>query len=141
MPDAVPEKLPALSNEMIAAVLEAREFAYRIDDDGDIYGNWENNLIYFFRLGQFREMLQVRAVAQRAFTTDDLPRLYAFCNTWNRDRLFPKAYVHVADDHSVRVVGEVVADWEKGVTAVQLDQVMICGIATGCQLAAEAEQL
>jgi hypothetical protein len=49
--------------------------------------------------------------------------------------------VHVADDGTARVVGEVVSDWEKGVTAEQLDQVMICGIATGCQLSAEVDGL
>ena len=31
--------------------------------------------------------------------------------------------------------GEVVADWQHGVTPEQLDQVVICGVATGCQLA------
>jgi Putative bacterial sensory transduction regulator len=141
MSDADPEKLPALSNDMITAALDARAFTYRVDEDGDVFGNWENNLIYFFRIGEFREMLQVRATAHRAFSTDDLPRLYAFCNSWNHDRLFPKAYVHVARDQSVRVIGEVVSDWEKGVTAAQLDQVMICGIATGCQLSAAVDEL
>jgi hypothetical protein len=141
MPEPAPERLPALSNEMIAAALDARGFTYSTDADGDIYGNWENNLIYFFRIGAAREMLQVRAMAQRQFGTDDVPRLYAFCNHWNHDRLFPKAYVHVADDGTARVVGEVVADWEQGVTAEQLDQVMICGIATGCQLSAEVDRI
>jgi Putative bacterial sensory transduction regulator len=141
MPDPAAEKLPALSNDMIAAALDARAFAYSTDADGDIYGNWENNLIYFFRIGEAREMLQVRTMARRLFSTDEVPRLYAFCNGWNHDRLFPKAYVHVDENRDVRVVGEVVADWEHGVTAEQLDQVMICGIATGCQLAAEVEQL
>ena len=141
MPEPEPEKLPSLSNEMIAATLDARGFAHQVDADGDICGNWQGNLIYFFRIGEFREMLQVRALTRRVFSTDEVPRLYAFCNAWNHDRLFPKAYVHVADDGSVRVVGEVVADWEKGVTADQLDQVMICGIATGCQLADAVAEL
>jgi hypothetical protein len=30
---------------------------------------------------------------------------------------------------------------EHGVTAGQLDQVMICGIATGCQLSAEVDRI
>jgi hypothetical protein len=141
MPESASDRLVSLSNESIAAGLDARGFAYRVDADGDICGNWQGNLIYFFRIGDFREMLQIRAHTRRAFTTDDVPRLYAFCNAWNHDRLFPKAYVHVADDGTVRVIGEVVADWEKGVTAEQLDQVMICGIATGCQLADEVADL
>jgi hypothetical protein len=68
-------------------------------------------------------------------------RLYEFCNAWNHDRLWPKAYVHVQDDGTVNVIGEVLADWERGVTDEQLDQVMICGVATGCQLADAVAEL
>ena len=135
------EQLQPLSNEMIIAALDGRGFAHKVDDDGDVLGNWQGTLIYFFRLGERREMLQVRALAQRTFSIDEVPRLHLFCNSWNHDKLFPKAYVHVADDGAARVVGEVVADWEHGVTLQQLDQVMLCGIATGCQLAEAVNEL
>jgi hypothetical protein len=141
MPEPASDRLVSLSTEAIAAVLDARGFAYELDADGDLCGNWQGNIIYFFRIGEFREMLQIRALTARAFTTDDVPRLYAFCNAWNHDRLFPKAYVHVADDGSVRVIGEVFVDWERGVTAEQLDQVMIGAIGTTCQLADEVADL
>ena len=129
------DQLQSLSNELIIAALDGRGFAYKVDDDGDVLGNWEGTVIYFFRIGERREMLQVRALTERVFSTDDVPRLYSFCNAWNHDKLFPKAYVHVGDDGVARVVGEVIADWEHGVAQAQLDQVMLCGIATGCQLA------
>ena len=119
---------------MIKAVLDARGFTYFVDADGDLGGDFQGNLIYFFRIGEQKEMLQVRAMAQHVFAIDDVTRLYEFCNAWNHDRLWPKAYVHVSDDGTVNVIGEVLADWEKGVTPEQLDQVIICGIATGCQL-------
>jgi len=135
------QQLQPLSNELIMTVLDAREYAHKVDDDGDVLGNWQGTLIYFFRIGERREMLQVRALTQRAFSTDDVPRLYSFCNAWNHDKLFPKAYVHVADDGAARVVGEVAADWEHGVTLAQLDQVMLCGIATSCQLADAVSEL
>ena len=133
VPGELQHLLP-LSAELIASILEAHGFDYFTDADGDIGGRWHDNLIYFFRLGQDREMLQVRTMTQSTFTTDDVPRLYAFCNAWNHDRLWPKAYVHVGDDGVARVIGEVLADLEKGVSVPQLDQVMVCGIATGCQL-------
>jgi hypothetical protein len=120
---------------MITETLSAREFHYFVDADGDIAGNFQGNLIYFFRLGEKREMLQIRALVQHIFGMDDVRRLYEFCNAWNHDQLWPKAYVHVNDDGTVNVIGEVMADWERGVTAEQLDQVLICGVATGCQLA------
>ncbi|MFI5931191.1 YbjN domain-containing protein [Actinoplanes sp. NPDC051494] len=127
--------LQPLTNELITAVLKAREFAYATDDDGDIRGDWQSCLIYFFRVGQASEIIQVRILTYPDFSVDDVPSLYAFCNAWNHDRLWPKAYVHTDDDGVVRVVGEVSADFEHGVTQEQLDQVMICGIATGVELA------
>jgi hypothetical protein len=135
------ELLQPLSNEMIIAALDGRGFAHKVDDDGDVMGNWQGTLIYFFRLGDRKELLQVRALAQRAFSIDEVHTLYSFCNSWNHDKLFPKAYVHVADDGAARVVGEVVTDWEHGCTPAQLDQVMLCGIATGCQLADAVNEL
>ena len=124
-----------LSQQMIVEVLNARGFAHFVDDDGDVGGNWQGCLIYFFLLGRDQEVLQVRTLTRAVFSTDDVHRLYAFCNAWNHDQLWPKAYVHTADDGVVRVVGEVSGDWEHGVTPEQLDQMMICGIATGCELA------
>jgi hypothetical protein len=124
-----------LTHEMITAALDQRGFTHFVDADGDIAGNFQGNLIYFFRIGDQQEMLQIRAMVQHVFGMDDVARLHEFCNSWNHDRLWPKAYVHVSDDGTVNVIGEVLADWERGVTAEQLDQVVICGVATGCQLA------
>jgi hypothetical protein len=129
------EPLQPLTNEMIAGVLQQRGYRYFTDSDGDIGGHWDNILIYFFRLGTNDEMLQVRALARRRFGIDEVPRLYAFCNSWNHDKLWPKAYVHVGDDGTAGIYGEVTTDLEKGVTVAQLDQLIACGISTGCALA------
>jgi Putative bacterial sensory transduction regulator len=133
-PGADAQLLP-LSNELITTVLRERGYRYFIDSDGDVGGHWDNTLIYFFRLGEHQEMLQVRAMARTMFGIDEVPRLYAFCNSWNHDKLWPKAYVHVGDDGAAGVYGEVTTDLEKGVTAAQLDQLIACGISTGCALA------
>ena len=133
--------MQALTHELIKSVLDARDYTYMVDEDGDVLGNFQGNLVYFFQIGEQREMLQVRAMVQHVFGMEDVLRLYEFCNAWNHDRLWPKAYVHTADDGTVRVIGEVVGDWEQGVTPEQLDQVMICGIATGCELADAVAEL
>ncbi len=130
-----------MTHEMITAALDARGFSYFVDADGDIAGNFQGNLIYFFRIGEQQEMLQVRAMVQHVFGMDDVTRLYEFCNSWNHDRLWPKTYVHINDDGTAHVIGEVLADWEKGVTVEQLDQVLICGIATSCQLSDAVSEL
>ena len=136
-----PQRLQPLTNELIATVLNGRGYAFYTDQDGDLVGRWDNNLIYFFRRGAAGELLQVRTMAATTFSIDDVPALYAFCNSWNHDRLWPKSFVHVNDDGSARVCGEVVADLERGVTAQQLDQLIGCGISTGCQMSEAVAEL
>ena len=102
---------------MIISALEARDFAHFVDDHGDIGGSWQGCLIYFFRLGTDRETLEVRTMTRTAFTADDVPRLYAFCNAWNHDRLWPKAYVHIADDGTPGSSARSSRDRSSGVTA------------------------
>ncbi|GHJ47324.1 hypothetical protein Cs7R123_46660 [Catellatospora sp. TT07R-123] len=139
--DGEVQTLMPLTNELIAAVLTARGYSFNIDDDGDIGGMWDDNVVYFLRQGPDGESLQVRTLAATGFTIDDVPRLYAFCNAWNHDRLWPKAYVHVNDDGTARVVGEVMADLHRGVSHRQLDQLLGCGISSGCRLAEAAAEL
>ncbi|ROT32812.1 YbjN domain-containing protein [Micromonospora sp. HM5-17] len=136
-----PQRLHPLSNELIASVLESRGYTYYTDEDGDLVGRWDDSVIYFFRLGAAGELLQIRTIAGTSFDIDDVPRLYAFCNSWNRDRFWPKAFVHVDDDGSARVCGEVVTDLEHGVTPAQLDQLLGCGISTGVQMSAAVAKL
>jgi hypothetical protein len=135
------QTLQPLTNDLIAAVLGARGYTFYTDADGDLVGKWDENLIYFFRLGTDGDLLQVRTLSATTFSIDDVPELYAFCNTWNHDRLWPKAFVHVNDDGSARVCGEVVADLERGVTPHQLDQLINCGISTGCQMSEAVAEL
>ncbi len=141
MPAGELATLVPLTNDIIAAVLDTHGYQYFTDDDGDLAGWWDENLIYFFRFGNDGELLQVRTRTRRTFSVDDVRRLHEFCNGWNHDRYWPKAYVHVADDGTAQVYGEVIADLEAGVSTQQLDQILECGIATGCQLAEAVDAL
>ncbi|MGC1212148.1 MAG: YbjN domain-containing protein [Micromonospora sp.] len=136
-----PQALRPLTGELIAAVLTNRGYAVARDADGDLVGRWEQNVIWFFRRGAAGEMLQVRTIAAPRFGIEHVPSLHAFCSSWNHDRLWPKAFVHVADDGLAQVCGEVTTDLEAGVTPHQLDQLIDCGISTGCQLAAAVGRL
>ena len=136
-----PQELRPLTGELIAAVLGHRGYAVAEEPDGALVGRWERNLIWFHRRGEAGELLQVRTVVAHHFGIERVPELHAFCNTWNHDRLWPKAYVHVADDGSAQVCGEVTTDLERGVTPHQLDRLVDCGVTTGCQLAAAVDEL
>ena len=135
------QTLQPLTNELIASVLAGHGYNFHTDSDGDLVGRWDDNLIYFFRVGVNHEVFQVRTLAATTFPIESVPALHEFCNTWNQERLWPKAYVHVDDDGRVRVCGEVVADLERGVTPQQLDQLISCGIATGCQMSEAVAEL
>jgi len=134
------ETLLPLSNELITATLDSRGYRYFVDNDGDVGGYWDENLFYFFRIGKAQEVLLIRVRAQRAFSTDDIPRLYSFCNGWNDDKLWPKAYVAVNSGHA-HVYGELATDLEHGVAQPQLDQLILCAISSGCELAATVTAL
>ncbi|SCF40171.1 YbjN domain-containing protein [Micromonospora mirobrigensis] len=136
-----PRALRPLTGELVAAVLGARGYVVSADDDGDLVGRWDDSLVWFLCLGRSGEVLQIRTVAAPTFGIEQVPDLYAFCNAWNHDRLWPKAYVHVDDDGRALVCGETITDLEAGVTPHQLDQLLDCGITTGCQLAAAVRAL
>lgn len=135
------QTLQPLTNELIASVLTGHGYNFHTDSDGDLFGKWDDSLIYFFRVGANGEVFQVRTMTATTFSIENVPALHEFCNAWNHKRLWPKAYVHVDDDGSVRVCGEVVADLERGVTPQQLDQLISCGIATGCQMSEAVAEL
>lgn len=135
------DHLRPLTNELIGAVLDARGYHYAVDDDGDVGGTWDDHLVYFFRLGQDQDVLQIRITASRQFTVDDVARLYAFANEWNRERLWPKAYVHVSDTGGAVVCGETLVHLAAGVSFNQLDQFVGCGLASGLQMARAVTEL
>ena len=135
------EELLPLTNDLITATLDARDYKYFVDEDGDVGGYWDETLFYFLRIGQEQEVLLARLRAQRTFGTDDIPRLYSFCNGWNDDRLWPKAYVKVGANETVHVYGELATDLEKGVAQAQLDQLIMCAISSGCELAGAVAEL
>ncbi|MEU5780791.1 YbjN domain-containing protein [Micromonospora lupini] len=136
-----PDGLRPLTGELVAAVLAARGRSVGRAVNGDLVGRFDGNLIWFLRLGAAGEVLQVRTMVAPAFGIEQVPALYAFCNAWNHDRLWPKAFVHVDDGGHARIYGEVITDLERGVTPHQLDQLLDCGITAGCQLAVAVGRL
>ncbi|MCZ7420300.1 MULTISPECIES: YbjN domain-containing protein [unclassified Micromonospora] len=136
-----PSTLRPLTRDLVAAVLTHRGHTVAADADGALVGRWAQGHIWFLRAGDAGELLQVRTVAVHAFSVEDVPWLHDFCNTWNRDRFWPKAFVHVDDAGRARVCGEAITDLERGVTPHQLDRLLDRGISAGCRLAAEVGRL
>ncbi|MCL2454358.1 MAG: YbjN domain-containing protein [Micrococcales bacterium] len=127
--------LPApLSSARLARWLSDGSYSYFVDDEGDVGGLWNGRLFYFFLFGQHQEILQVRGQWQREGAIERLPDILDYCNEWNTERIWPKAYVRVRDNGRVHVVGELAVDFEHGATDAQLSQTLRCGISTGSML-------
>jgi len=141
-PDAEPTGpgLAPLSQQRVIDQLDAKNFTYSLDDDGDLGGIWDDHVFYFFLLGADREFLQVRGRWAREVGLDQVPALLAAVNAWNTDKLWPKAYVRV-DGTDVGVYAEHVVDYEHGLTDQQLELHMACGISTTLQLFEHLDEL
>lgn len=135
-----PDALAPLSVAAITAVLSARGDHYVFDDDGVVVGQWGPALIHFERLGARHEILHSRIIAARRLPFERLPDALEFCNSWNHDKVLPKAYVHV-DRGDLILAGEVSTDLEHGVTGGQLDVLINSVIGTGIAFATAVEHL
>lgn len=130
--DATVSEYPtSLCQHRIQSWLEGAGFAFFVDSDGDLGGIWHNRIFYLLTLGGNQEVLQVRGQWNRECTLDYFDDLLEVCNTWNAERIWPKAYLRVRDDGTVVVCADLTIDVEHGATDAQLDQLLRCGLATG----------
>lgn len=133
-PDAAPTSHNApVTRERVEAVLASRDWRYFVDSDGDLGGNWDGKVFYFFLLGGQKEILQVRGRWNRTLPAAAEAQVALVANELNRDKIWPKVYGRVEDDR-VAVYTEVATDLEFGVADDQLGQLVECGLFTGLQL-------
>ncbi|NLU79964.1 YbjN domain-containing protein [Micromonospora sp. HNM0581] len=141
-PDAQPEpdrpgtasaadEIGALTVAMITDALDRRGDGYSLDAAGTVLGRWGDAVIHFRRAGARLDILHARVVAGRRLTADRRTEAYAFCNTWNRDRLLPKAYAHDPGDGDLVLAGEVTVDLAYGVTPDQVAVLVDAAVRTG----------
>ena len=129
-PRSGPVPLP-LSREMVQHVLDAHEFHYVVDDDGDFGGTWGEHRVWFMLMGDKEEIFQVRGTWARAVDPAHKPGLLRVLNEWNRERVFPKLYARLnPSTELLDVHAESSTDLEHGVTAEQLDILLMSGLET-----------
>lgn len=121
-----------VTRRRIEAFLEGQGWRYRVDSDGDVGGNWDNNIFYFFLIGNSQEILQVRGRWKRNLPATADRDLAHLVNEYNRERTWPKVYTYV-DGDEIAVFTEVATVLEFGVTDDQLGQFLTCGLFTGLQ--------
>lgn len=129
-----------LTRDRVAAALSARGYHFRVDEDGDLTGVWNDSRFWFLLLGEHEEILQVRGRWHRQLPVDGRRAVALALNDWNRERIWPKLYLR-EEEGQVAVYSEVSTDLEHGVTGEQLDQLVSCGLGTGVQAFASFETL
>lgn len=127
------ERTTALHVERVADHLRASGYRVGRDDDGDLAGMWNGHRFWFMVLGERDEILQVRGRAAQVVPADQRSAALLAVNDWNRDKIWPKAYVQEEDD-GLALYGEVSVDLEHGVTDTQLARLVDCGLATAVQM-------
>ena len=124
----------------VEAFLVGQGYHVMRDEDDDLTGTWDGDRFWFLLLGDHQEVLQIRGRWHRGLPDHLRAVALLAVNDWNRERIWPKAYLRHEDDETV-VYGEVSVDLEHGVTDGQLAQMVGCGLGTGVQLFAALADL
>lgn len=116
----------------VESYLRRLGYHVRLDDDGDLTGTWDGDRFWFLLLGERSEVLQVRGRWHRTLPSSRRAAALLAVNDWNRERIWPKAYLREEEDGTA-LYTEVSVDLEHGVTDAQLAQLVSCGLGTGVQ--------
>ncbi|MCL3860162.1 YbjN domain-containing protein [Actinotalea sp. K2] len=117
----------------IEADLVGRGYHVSRDEEGDLTGTWDGDRFWFLLLGDDHEVLQVRGRWRRTLPESRRSAALLAINDWNRERIWPKAYLREEED-GLALYSEVSVDLEHGATDAQLAQLVGCGLGTGVQL-------
>lgn len=127
------QRTAALTAERLTERLAALGYHVAADDDGDLVGLWGEDRFWFMRMGSNHEILQVRGRWHRAVPPAQRGEVLLALNDWNRERIWPKAYLR-AEEGRVAVYAEVSVDLAEGVTDDQIDALIRRGLAAGGNL-------
>jgi len=116
---------------MIEKYLKSVNLKYLRDSDGDFVAQFAYDedtgcelTLYLIAAGQKNEIYVIRVLSDKRIPKSDWGRAMMLCNTWNDERRWPKAYLHVANpdkDTIGTIVLEEQIDLEKGIHQELLD--------------------
>ena len=121
------------SRAMIENYLRKIDLRYLTDRDGDFHvafsyeADYGGSLTYLIMVeGKSSSILAVRIISDRRIAKSDWGRAVMACNTWNRERRWPKAYLiaDAAEDDTGKISLDLDVDLEQGVHQELLDEML-----------------
>lgn len=139
--------LPSLSVARIEAALTAEHITFAADPEGDLATRWsEGFVLYAMPRGEHGEILCVTVYLDQRVGAGEIRQAAEFCNRWNAESLWPKAYVRpvgaaeaagdapAADPEYGLVMAELNVDLEFGVSDEQLRGLLVSAISGSAEL-------
>jgi len=112
-------------SSMLEKYVKKQGWKFLRDSDGDYRVAFSHDdsvgcelTLWLIAGGQKDEILMVLVSSNKRIQKNDWPRVIGLCNTWNRTRRWPKAYLHIEDPAKdvaaeIRLEGQL--DLERGV--------------------------
>ena len=122
-----------VTRDRLASYLGSRGYTFRLDEDGDITGTWDGNRFWFMLLGVDKDIIQVRGRWHRPLAESNRIATLQIVNDWNRDRIWPKAYVR-RENGALSLYTEHSVDFGPGATQDQIDETLAGGLGNALQL-------
>ncbi len=118
------------TRSMVERFLRSRNYRYLTDNDGDFVVHFAYDsdadckiTFYFIASGQNKTIFSINARSDKPIPKAEWGRIVMLCNTWNKEKRWPKAYLSVEDASSTRgeiVLGESI-DLDTGIHQELLD--------------------
>jgi hypothetical protein len=125
------EALAPLSRDRVRAYLDSQQYRYEVDDDGDLWGWWDQHGIWFLLLGAQETALFVRAQYNRKVPVDRLGQVLEIANAWSQSHPWPHVYaVPDPDGVYLLVYAHHAVAYPTGVSDERLADHITCGIET-----------
>jgi hypothetical protein len=135
-----PASLPApLDRDRIRAYLDSQGLHHLTDEDGDVWGWWDQHPVYFLLLGAREQALFLRAQWNRRVPLDQLGAVLALANEWGQRQPWPNVYVREGEEYLDVFAHHTVA-YENGLSEERLADHVTCGIETSLAFFAHLDE-
>lgn len=129
---AVSGTVPAFTKERIPAILAGMDIGHHVDEDGDVFADWDNLRAHFESGGEQNEILIMRSTWDFRPELAARERLESWVNEWNVSHYWPRVGL-VSTDENLVVVTDFILDLETGAADDFIRQQFQCFLSSTFQ--------